>query len=186
VTQQIGEIIHPAPVDFRCSLFDVIGKASRRFACDFEIPLGGHPPDIVSVELLEAHTGEHRFDFPNGFQDVLQSVFDGGRHLEHLNQVVGDAVSQTWFQQLPERNLDVDTGCIFDQVLNLEKIERRRFLMGYRIDQDIKVTVRARIAPRARAENGKSRDALCPYRGFDFAKLCDDRAQRNVDDITHG
>jgi hypothetical protein len=68
---------------------------SWRFADHFKITLGRHPTQFIGGEQIEGTACEHRRDFSNGSQNVPQPIFHGGRHSEHLDQIVGNSLSDT-------------------------------------------------------------------------------------------
>jgi hypothetical protein len=123
--QQISEVDHFSPVDTRFVLLDLIRNCSRRLADNLQQALCQESSPPVRCELIEACTPHHIFNLSNGFQNVPQPIFNGGRHSEHLNQIVGNALDNTWLQQVPHRYLRLQTGGILDYMQDLEKIERR-------------------------------------------------------------
>jgi hypothetical protein len=155
------------------------------FADDFQQSLRHESSPPVRRKLIEACALQQIFNLGDRLQNVPQPVFDGWRHSEHLDQIVGDPLSHARFQHVPHGNLDGNSCRIFDQMKDLEKVERRRVTARRGIDQDIKIAVRSSVTTRTRAENGKPRDASRFDRRLDFTQFCDDRVQRNIDNMIH-
>lgn len=118
--QYISKIDHFPPIDIRRVPFDIIGKLSRRLTDYFEVTFGRHPTHLISGEQIEAATCEHDFNFGNGFQNVPQPIFNGWRHSEDLDQIIGDPFGNTRLQQVPYGYLHLETGSVLDQMQDLE------------------------------------------------------------------
>src|SRR4051794_38877561 len=98
VTKIVAEIDYFLPFDLWLALLDVVRQASRRLANDLKKPFGEQPQSPLNDKLLPRHAIENRLDFCNGFADIKQSVLGSWRHLDHLNEVVGDPLGNTWCQ----------------------------------------------------------------------------------------
>ena len=88
--QQIPEVDHPAPIDLRMRILNVIWNGPRGLANDLEEAFNKKPSSPICGKLIEAYASHDLVDFGNRFEDVTQSIFHGGRHSEDLNQIVGD------------------------------------------------------------------------------------------------
>jgi hypothetical protein len=123
--QQISEVDHFSPVDTRFILLDLIRDCSRRLADNFQQALCQESSPSVRCKLIKACTLHHIFNFGNGFQNVPQPIFNGGRHSEHLNQIVGNSLDNTRLQQVSHRYLRPETRGVLDYMQGFKKLERR-------------------------------------------------------------
>jgi hypothetical protein len=125
VAQPITKVIHLAPIDICFMLLDIVRKLSRRLADDFRKTLSRHSAYFIYGELLMAAACQHLVDLGDGFKNIPQPVFSGGRHSEHLDQIVGDPFRDAWLQQVTHRYLGLKTRRILNQMHDLEQVERR-------------------------------------------------------------
>jgi hypothetical protein len=123
--QQIPEVDHIPPSDIGRVLLESFGYCSGSLAGNFEQTLRKQSNPSVRCELLKTHAANHILDFCDRFQDVPEPIFDVGRHLEDLDQVIGDSFCHARFEHFSHRNLGENPLRVFDQMLNLEDIERR-------------------------------------------------------------
>jgi hypothetical protein len=123
--QQIPEVDHIPPSDIGRVLLESFGYCSGGLAGNFQQTLRKQSNPSVRCELLKTYAAHHILDFCNSFQDVLEPVFDVGRHLEDLDQIIGDSLRHAWLEHFSYRNLGGNPRRVFDQMLNLEDIERR-------------------------------------------------------------
>ena len=105
VTQQICEVIHPAPINARRALFDFVGNVSGSFTDDFKIAFGCHPTHLVGVKLLKNDAFQQCVDLGDGLQNIPQPIFYARRHLENFDQIIGDPLRHTRFEHVTHRYL---------------------------------------------------------------------------------
>src|SRR5579872_610044 len=186
MAQPIAEIDHSLPLDFRSVPLDFVSKFSRRFANHFKIPLSRHAAQFVGRKSIEATVEEHFFDLGNGFQNVPQPVLDGWRHLEYLDQIVGNSFNNTRLQQIPHRYLNREPYVVLDQVQDFEIVKSRRIPSGGRFDQDVKIAAGTCVSARTGAKQIQAGHALRLNRRRYLAQLCDDFFDWDVCNVIHG
>lgn len=101
-------------------MLDVIRKIARRFANDFQQAFSCQAQQLIRGELFERLAAYYLVDICDGFEDIEQPVFDRGRHLKHLDQIIRDAFRDARLEPFPNGYLRRKTDRIFNQVLNLE------------------------------------------------------------------